>query len=179
MESEVPKAEIPPQAPPPQTLSPNVVTVATPVPSKLEKFFSETTKYTVFEVVALYSIGFIIWKTYLGNFGVSSVNFLQTEYLSAAFCYCFVVAMVALPPAFIFERWRARKQPQSQSMSAWLMQSSLPLSCRHSRHLISSVRNPAIAPNNAWGCETEDRRNHLKPCEQALLRIHLLGRGVA
>jgi hypothetical protein len=35
----------------------------------------------------MYCLGFLIWNFYLGQYGVSSIGFLQTEYLSAAFCY--------------------------------------------------------------------------------------------
>lgn len=95
--------------PPPQAqLQPLVSTPAYAenkvlVPTELQKFFNEATKYTVFTIFALYSLGFLIWHAFLGTYGVSSIGFLQTEYLSAAFCYLFVVTGFAIPPVILVE----------------------------------------------------------------------------
>ena len=83
--------------------------------SELYKFFNEATKYTVLAVFVLYSLGFIIWHSYLGSYGLSSVEFLQTEYLSAAFCYLFVLCGFALPPAILFERWISKNKKEEYS----------------------------------------------------------------
>jgi hypothetical protein len=63
--------------------------------------FSNVTKFTVFFAFAIYTIGFIIWQSYLGNFGISLTSFLQTEYISAAFCYIIVFSCLAYPSLFI------------------------------------------------------------------------------
>jgi ribosomal protein S17E len=65
------------------------------------KVVGEAAKYSVFAVFVLYSIGFIIWHSYLGSYGVSSVVFLQAEYLAAAFCYLFILATFAVPPVLL------------------------------------------------------------------------------
>lgn len=59
-------------------------------------------KFAVFAIFILYSIGFIIWRTYLGSYGISSVTFLQAEYLAAAFCYLFLLATFSVPPILLF-----------------------------------------------------------------------------
>ena len=68
---------------------------------EFHKNFSEATKYTVFVIFALYSVGFIIWHAYLGRFGVTAITFLQAEYLAAAFCYLFVLATLSIPPILL------------------------------------------------------------------------------
>jgi hypothetical protein len=65
------------------------------------KVAGDITKFTIFAVFVLYSIGFIVWHSYLGSYGVSSVEFLQSEYLAAAFCYLFFLAAFALPPFLV------------------------------------------------------------------------------
>jgi hypothetical protein len=67
----------------------------------LKKLLGHATKYTVVAIFTLYSIGFIIWHSYLGSYGASSVGFLQVEYLAAAFCYLFVLTTLALPPILL------------------------------------------------------------------------------
>jgi len=47
--------------------------------TEIRNVIAEATKYTVFAIFVLYSIGFVIWHSYLGLFGISSVNFLQAE----------------------------------------------------------------------------------------------------
>lgn len=79
--------------------------------SELQVFFNESVKYTAFGVFALYSIGFLIWHSYLGCYGVFSFDFFQVEYFSAAICYLIFVAMFALPPVLIFNRWFGKCEP--------------------------------------------------------------------
>jgi hypothetical protein len=80
---------------------PNATATQQQIVTELHKFFGEATKYTVFAIFALYSIGFIIWHSYLGSYGVSSIAFLQAEYLAAAFCYLFILATFAVPPILL------------------------------------------------------------------------------
>jgi hypothetical protein len=68
---------------------------------EFHKAVGEATKYTVFAIFVLYSIGFIIWHAYLGGYGVSTIAFLQAEYLAAAFCYLFVFSTIAIPPVLL------------------------------------------------------------------------------
>src|SRR5258707_2781840 len=75
-------------------------------PIDIQRLFSTATKYTVFAIFALYSIGFIIWHSYLATYGVSSVAFLQAEYLAAAFCYLFVLVALAVPPVLLINAFR-------------------------------------------------------------------------
>lgn len=70
---------------------------------KFREIATEGTKYTLFVIFALYSIGFIIWHSYLGSYGVSSVAFLQADYLAAAFCYLFLIVTFAVPPFLILK----------------------------------------------------------------------------
>ena len=72
--------------------------VCAPITLELYRFLNEAAKLTVFAIFVLYAIGFLIWHSYLENYGVSSMEFLQAEYLSAAVCYLFVVAGFAIPP---------------------------------------------------------------------------------
>ena len=71
---------------------------------------AEITKFTLVVVFILYAIGFIIWHSYLAEYGVSSVEFLQTEYLSAALCYVFLFAVLGVPPALISAIWIENKK---------------------------------------------------------------------
>jgi hypothetical protein len=77
---------------------------------ELYRFFNETAKLTVFLIFVLYSFGFIIWHSYLATYGVSAIEFLQMEYLSAAFCYLFLAISFSIPPALLFERLLLRLQ---------------------------------------------------------------------
>lgn len=70
----------------------------------LHAILSEASKYAVLAVFVLYSIGFLIWHSYLANFCVSSVGFLQAEYFSAALCYLIMLAPFTLPSGLLFER---------------------------------------------------------------------------
>src|SRR5437016_13436115 len=74
----------------------------------------EATKYTVLGIFVLYSLGYLIWHSYLGEYGVSSIGFLQTEYLSAAFCYLMLLTVIAVPPAALLEHWRSGWQSNSK-----------------------------------------------------------------
>jgi hypothetical protein len=69
---------------------------------EVQRFFNEATKYTIFGIFILYSIGFLIWHSYLAQYGVSSFEFLQAEYFSATICYLIFVTMFALPAALLY-----------------------------------------------------------------------------
>ena len=69
---------------------------------EVQRFFNEATKYTIFGIFILYSIGFLIWHSYLAEYGVSSFEFLQAEYFSATICYLIFVTMFALPAALLY-----------------------------------------------------------------------------
>ncbi len=122
MESETPKATVSlaPQPNPAQGAK---------SPTDFGTLFSEATKYTVFAVFALYSIGFLVWHAYLSKFGITSVGFLQTEYLSAAICFLMLMVAFGLPPALLYERWIKRNQSGKKTvfdfafvvMLAWIV----------------------------------------------------------
>jgi len=76
---------------------------------------NEATKYTVFAVFILYVLGFLIWHSYLGKYGLSSISFLQTEYLSAAICFIIMFIFFGLPPALLYERWTRRTETRKPS----------------------------------------------------------------
>ena len=69
---------------------------------EVQRFFNEATKYTIFGIFILYSIGFLIWHSYLAEYGVSSFEFLQAEYFSATICYLIFLTMFALPAALLY-----------------------------------------------------------------------------
>jgi hypothetical protein len=69
---------------------------------EVQRFFNEATKYTIFGIFILYSIGFLIWHSYLAEYGVSSFEFLQVEYFSATICYLIFVTIFALPAALLY-----------------------------------------------------------------------------
>jgi hypothetical protein len=116
-------SSVPANPPPQQTSNQRKV--------EYQKIFSEATKYTIFVVFTLYAIGFVIWHSYLAGYGISSVQFLQTEYLAAAFCYLFVLTAFAVPPALLFQHWfshRAKDLPDNRffvTMVIWLYLSNL------------------------------------------------------
>jgi hypothetical protein len=85
--------------------------------SDLRQLFGEAAKYTVFAAFASYVFGFVIWHSYLGSFGVSSVGFLQTEYFSAAICYIVVTVSLGVPPALLLARMHSslRETPERQA----------------------------------------------------------------
>jgi len=72
---------------------------------------SEAGKYTIFVIFLLYVVGFLIWHSYLAVFGISSVEFIQTEYLAAAFCYFFLSIPLAVPPAILVAVFMQREGP--------------------------------------------------------------------
>ena len=69
---------------------------------EVQRFFNEATKYTIFGIFILYSIGFLIWHSYLAEYGVSSFEFLQAEYFSATIYYLIFVTIFALPAALLY-----------------------------------------------------------------------------
>ena len=71
--------------------------------TKFHRFFADISKYVFFAVFVFYSIGFIIWHSYLGSYGVSTLIFLQAEYLAAAFCYIFILTTFSVPPILILK----------------------------------------------------------------------------
>src|ERR1017187_2501440 len=84
------------------------------------KFIGEAAKYSVYAVFVLYSIGFIIWHSYLGSYGVSSTVFLQAEYLAAAFCYLFILATIAVPPVLLIEGLKRNVKSQGlRGLTKW------------------------------------------------------------
>jgi hypothetical protein len=88
--------------------------------ASFEKLLTDAAKYTVFAVFVLYSIGFLIWHTYLATYGVSSLAFLQAEYLAAAFCYLFILATFAIPPVLLLKALRQNLQEKALSgANAW------------------------------------------------------------
>jgi nitrate reductase gamma subunit len=95
--------------------------ICAPITLELYRFLNEAAKLTVFAIFVLYAIGFLIWHSYLENYGVSSMEFLQVEYLSAAVCYLFVIAGFAIPPALLIERLFLRlekkENPESEKVS--------------------------------------------------------------
>jgi hypothetical protein len=79
--------------------APNLFVPTPPAASgEVHRLLSEAMKYIIVLAFALYCIGFLIWHSYLAKYGVSSVAFLQMEYLSAAFCYLFILITFAVPP---------------------------------------------------------------------------------
>ena len=69
---------------------------------EIQRFFNEATKYTIFGIFVLYSIGFLIRHSYLADYGVSSFEFLPAEYFSATICHLIFVTMFALPAASLY-----------------------------------------------------------------------------
>ncbi|MBI3850104.1 MAG: hypothetical protein HY298_07425 [Verrucomicrobia bacterium] len=86
-------------------------TPTTPEPKfEPQKLLSEVTKYTVLAAFVLYSIGFLVWQSYLSQYGVTAIGFLKAEYISAAFCYLFVLITLGGPTAVFCDRWRTWRQ---------------------------------------------------------------------
>lgn|SRR5579862_6800581 len=52
------------------------------------KIVGEASKYTVFAIFVLYCIGFIIWHSYLGSYGVSIRDFLESPLASSGRVLC-------------------------------------------------------------------------------------------
>ena len=70
---------------------------------------AEASKLAILALFSLYVIGFVIWHTHLARFGVFPAGLVQLEFLSAALCYLFLVACLALPPAVILRRLLNKK----------------------------------------------------------------------
>lgn len=51
----------------------------------------------------IYALGFVIWHSFLGQYGISSSGNLQVECLSAAACYIIILLCFSLPPALIIK----------------------------------------------------------------------------
>jgi len=88
---------------------------------------AEATKYTVLVIAVLYAMGFIIWHSFLGTYGVSSIGFLQAEYLSAAICYILLVACFTMPLAVLLDHLLKPRDPSkpgstlSYLISVWYL----------------------------------------------------------
>ena len=65
-------------------------------------FITEAAKVTVFVVFVLYVIGFVIWHSYLGGYGVTAHGLLRTEFISAAICYLLILVAFAGPAMLAF-----------------------------------------------------------------------------
>ena len=61
-----------------------------PSPPNAKIIWSQAAQYSVLVAFGLYMIGFVVWHAYLATFSVSSLDFLRTEYFSAALCYLLV-----------------------------------------------------------------------------------------
>jgi hypothetical protein len=72
--------------------------------AEIQRILGGVTQYSVLGVFLLYAVGFVIWHAYLGRFGVSAIPFLQTEYISAAFCYSLFVALLTLGPMLVIRQ---------------------------------------------------------------------------
>jgi hypothetical protein len=89
--------------------APQASTPAQPAaPGNFSSILSQATQYTVLAAFILYATGFIIWHAFLGTYGVSPLNFVETEYFSAAIIYIAVTVSLGLPPALLFHRWYNR-----------------------------------------------------------------------
>jgi len=94
--------ESPKQAQPSESSNPLQIVRKESSPKEL---LQDAAKLTFLAAFALYSLGFIIWHAYLADYGVSSLQFLQIDYLSAAFCYLLNLAVFAVPSALIYRRF--------------------------------------------------------------------------
>jgi hypothetical protein len=66
-------------------------------------YLTEAGKMLVLAAFAVYSVGFLIWHTYLGQYGITPHGLLRTEFLSAAICYSILTVAFALPGAMLFD----------------------------------------------------------------------------
>src|SRR5207249_4720741 len=100
------------------------VAPGTPPPKNFDthKFLAEATKLTVLAAFVLYSVGFLTWQSYLSKYGASAAGFLRVEYISAAFCYLFVLIIIGGPPAVVFDQWQDHRagRPRNGSLDILL-----------------------------------------------------------
>lgn len=69
-----------------------------------------------------YATGYIIWHSYLGQYGFSpAIGLWQVEFLSAAFCYFLLFVSFAAPPALLFFSFVRRRQLQKQTFVAFVI----------------------------------------------------------
>lgn len=58
----------------------------------------EISQYAILALFIMYALGFIIWRSYLASYGISSVGFFQVEYISAAMCYLVIIFVFSICP---------------------------------------------------------------------------------
>jgi len=87
----------------------------------------EVSQYTILAAFALYVIGFVIWQTYLGDYGISSLSLLQTEYFSAALCFLGFFLYFGFPTALIYLNWFRKKYVKSTDENKFWTIESVPM----------------------------------------------------
>jgi hypothetical protein len=92
-----------------QATSPSQLASAPNANTSIRSAVAEAARYTVIGLFVMYAVGFLIWHSFLATYGVSSIGFMQSEFLSAAFCYLLFIAALVVPPAVLYERWLSRK----------------------------------------------------------------------
>jgi len=85
--------------------------------SKWMELLTEGTKLTVLAAFILYALGFIIWHSYLAKYGAAPVEFLRSEYFSAALCYVAMVITFGFPVVVLFKRFEdyLRRVPKTNT----------------------------------------------------------------
>lgn len=69
--------------------------------STLDGFVSNIAKLGLTICFVFYSIGFVIWQSYLARYGLSIGGMFQFHFITAACCYFLVAVIFMLPPALI------------------------------------------------------------------------------
>ena len=49
-----------------------------------------------------YILGYVIWSSYLGKYGIHSQDFFRSDFLSAALCYVLFLLVLATPTTYLF-----------------------------------------------------------------------------
>jgi hypothetical protein len=116
----VPTAPVSESAPP-SLGTPDGVNIVTSPNSPLKKgwsYLTEAAKILVIAVFIIYSMGFVIWHSYLGQYGITPHGLLRTEFLSASLCYLMLMIGFAIPGALLLDNSPTASVKSTQALDA-------------------------------------------------------------
>ena len=73
---------------------------------QLWDLLTKIAQFGIASIFILYLIGYLVWFSYLGTFGIAPDTFLQISFISAAFCYLGYVAVFFIPVILIHTLFR-------------------------------------------------------------------------
>jgi hypothetical protein len=73
----------------------------------------------IFMIAILYIIGYLIWNSYLGHYGIHIQDFLRLEFLSAAFCYLLFFSVLTIPTTYLFYYYMYQRSHEEKKSFDW------------------------------------------------------------